>query len=427
MSAIHEHKLPNGMTILCWPQPHLHGVEFGLYLKGGPIYETEDSQGVSHLLEHLCFRSLGGLEHDALQRALSRMGAELEGMTTAEAIVFRLTTLPRHFDGALELFTRFFLGVPWTAEQIAQEKQVVLRQIEQEEEDFEEAVDRAWREGPGGVFPRMGAAEAVMALDEGTIFNWQNLIFQPLNACLVITGNFSRGMELAAIEAFSEIPAYTDEPPFAQHVPLSFTMRDASSDLVMDEEGGQASVHLAFDVDEENVFPLAAQVLDAITAGSCDSLLFQALREEEALVAEIESFIQEMGAFHRLVIRYDVRQEFLTESLRKVFMYLHRLTMYVRPVRLEQARSQFSAANTLAQDSVTELNELAGWAWVAGDVSRADLDAQGVQLSDMTPEDLLDAAQTVFKPENLTISIKRDPAAVPGDLSGLLAELRGML
>lgn len=427
MSAIHEHKLPNGMTILCWPQPHLHGVEFGLYFKGGPIYETEETQGISHLLEHLCFRSLGGLEHDALQRALNRLGTELDGMTTAEAIVFRLTVLPRFFDGVLELFTRFFAGTPWTAEQIAQEKQVVLRQIEQAEDDFEEAVDRAWRMSPGGVFPRMGAAEAVMALDEGTIFNWQRLIFQPQNACLVITGNFSYGMELAAIEAFSEIPSYTSEPPFEQHVPLGFTMRDASSDLVIDEEGGQASVHLAFDIDEENVFPLAAQVLDTITAGSNDSLLFQTLREEEALVAEIESFIQEMGSFHRLVIRYDVRQEFLAESLRKVFLYLRRLTMYVRPIRLEQVRTQFSCANALALDSVTELNELAGWAWVAGDVSRADLDAQGVQLDDMTPEDLLDAAQTIFKPENLTISIQRDPAIVPGDLSPLLAELRDML
>ena len=304
---------------------------------------------------------------------------------------------------------------------------MVLRQIEQEEEDFDEAIDRAWREGPGGVFPRMGTAEAIAALDEGTIFNWQNLIFQPQNACLVITGNFSRGMELAAIEAFSEIPGYTNEPPFEQHVPLGFTMRDAASDLVVDEEGGQASVHLAFDIDEENVFPLAAQVLDAVTAGNCDSLLFQALREEEALVAEIESFIQEMGSFHRLVIRYDVRQERLAESLRKVFAYLHRLTMYVRPVRLEHARSQFTAANTLVKDSVSELNALAGWAWVAGDVSRADIDAQNVQLADMTPEDLLDAAQTIFRPENLSISIQRDPVVVPGDLSGLLSELRGML
>jgi predicted Zn-dependent peptidase len=96
-------------------------------------------------------------------------------------------------------------------------------------------------------------------------------------------------------------------------------------------------------------------MLDAITGGCTDSLLFQTLREEEALVAEIESFLQEMGSFHQLVIRYDVRQSHLEESLRKVFAYLHRLTMYVRPVRLQQLRSQFLVSNTLVQDSIAEI------------------------------------------------------------------------
>lgn len=428
MSAIREHVLPNGMTILCWHQPYLHGLEMGLYFKGGSIYETEETQGISHLLEHLCFRGLGGLNHEMLQRTLNRFGSDLDGMTTAEAIVFRLTSLPRFFDGMLELFTRFFALTPWSLEDIAIEKQIVIRQIEQAEEDFDELVDRAWRETPAGVFPRMGTAEAVEALDPDTIWNWQRLVFQPQNACLVITGNFSTGMEQTAIETFSTLTNYTSEPPFEQHIPLGFGMRDAESDLIVDSDGeGQAQVHIAFDIDEDNVFPLAARIVDAITAGNGDSLLFQTLREEEALVAEIESYIQEIGAFHRLVIRYDVRQEKLCESLRKVFMYLHRLSMYVRPIRLNQVRSHFTVGHALTQDNISEMNELAGWAWVAGDVSRADLDAQAAQLGDLSAEELLDAAQAIFRPENLCISVERDPETVTEDLDKLFAELRNML
>ena len=429
MSAIREHVLNNGMTILCWHQPYLHGLEMGLYLKGGSIYETEETQGISHLLEHLCFRGLGGLNHEMLQRTLNRFGADLEGMTTAEAIVFRLTSLPRFFDGMLELFTRFFALTPWTPEDIAKEKAIVIRQIEQAEEDFDEIVDRAWRETPAGVFPRMGTAEAIEALDEDTIWNWQRLVFQPQNACLVITGNFSDGMEQTAIETFMTLRNYTSEPPFEQHIPLGFGMRDAESDLIVDSDDpdAQAQVHIAFDIDEDNVFPLAARIVDAITAGNDDSILFQTLREDEALVAEIESYIQEMGQFHRLVIRYDVRQEKLTDSLRKVFMYLHRLSMYVRPIRLNQVRSHFTVGSALAQDNISELNELAGWAWVAGDPSRADLDAQASQLDDLSAEELLDAAQTIFRPENLSISVERNPDLVAQDMDKLFEELRNML
>ena len=429
MSAVREHVLSNGMTILCWHNPYLHGVEMGLYLRAGTIYETEETQGISHLLEHLCFRGLGDLNHETLQRTLNRFGADMEGMTTAEAIVFRLTSLPRYFDGMLELFTKFFAPNFWSPEDIAKEKEIVLRQIEQAEEDFDETVDRAWRETPAGVFPRMGSAEAIRALDNDTIWNWQRLVFQPQNACLVLTGNFSIGMEETAIEVLAGLENYTSEPPFAQHIPLGFCMRDAESDLIVDsaDPDSQAQVHIAFDIDEDNVFPLAARIVDAITAGNDDSILFQTLREEEALVAEIESYIQEMGQFHRLVIRYDVRQEKLVESLRKVFNYLHRLSVYVRPIRLEQVRSHFAVGHALTQDNISEMNELAGWAWVAGDASRADLDAQAAQLNDLSPEELLDAAQTIFRPENLVISVERDPEAVQEDLDELFAELRNLL
>ena len=264
---------------------------------------------------------------------------------------------------------------------------------------------------------------------QATIWNWQQLIFQPQNACLVITGNFSTGMEQTAIETLSALTNYTSEPPFEQHVPMGFCNRDEGSDCIVDsaDPESQAQVHIAFDIDEDNVFPLAARIVDAITAGNDDSLLFQTLREEEALVAEIESYIQEMGRFHRLVIRYDVRQEKLCESLRKVFMYLHRLSMYVRPIRLNQVRSHFTVGSALTQDNVSEMNELAGWAWVAGDPSRADLDAQSSQLNDLSAEELLDAAQTIFRPENLVIAVERDPEVVTEDMDELFAELRNML
>lgn len=427
MSAIHEHQLPNGMTLLCLHQPHLHSVEFGLYLRAGTLYESERNQGISHLLEHLCFRALGGLDHDALQRQLSRMGAELDGATYPEAMVFRVGAMSRFFDDLTELFLRFFRCTPWTDRQIEQEKQVVLRQIELDEEDFDETVQRRFRQTYEGAFPGMGTAEVVMNLTPAEIHVWQKLIFDPCNACLCITGNFSDGMEQAAVEAFSELTSASMRSPFEQAVPMDFCMRDESSDYVCEEEGGQAKVHIAFDLDSEQVMSLTAEVLDAITGRNDDSILFQELRENEALVAEIDSSIEELGMFRRLAIRYDVRQELLEESLRKVFALLCRLRTYIRPVRLEQTRLQFTDNCLFDFDSASSMNRLLGWAWVAEDVSRADLEAQADLYLNLTAEELLDAAQAVFRPENMTISIQRDPEQTKADLAPLLQELRAML
>ena len=427
MSAIHEHSLPNGMTVLCSRQNHLHAMEFSLFLKGGALYENRQNQGICHLLEHLCFRGLGPWDAEGLNRLMARFGAELDGATYPEGVVFRLKTHPRFFDEVLALFLAFFADTPWTQAMIDAEKEVVIRQIEQEDVDFDEEVARRYRRTAAGAFSMMGTVEGVRAMSAATIRRWQRLLFQPGNACLCIAGNISEGMEQAACDAFAELPVRSAEPPFAQTVPLGFCMRDGRSDLVMDEEGGQAKVHLAFDLDDDRVFPLAGEVLNAITAGNSDSLLFQTLREEKALVAEIDSSTEEMGMFRRLIIRYDVRQECLVDSLKQVFTLLTRLKMYIRPVRLNQTRMQFTDNLQFYLDDVSGLADLMGWSWMADDLSRCDLDAQAQMYDDLTCEDLLDAAQSVFRPENLTISIQRDPALTPRNLKPLLTELRAML
>ncbi len=427
MSAINEHVLPNGMTLLCLQQPHLHSISFGLHLKGGPLYENRQNQGVCHLLEHLCFRGLGGLSHDELQERFNRFGMDMDGATYREAMVFTLGARPRFFDDMVDLFLRFFAGTPWTQEQIDKEKQVVLRQIEQEDPDFDDQIDLRYRKTAQGAYPCMGTAASIEKMSAATIRRWQRLIFQPQNACLCITGNFSDGMEQAAVEAFSELVNTTDEPPFLMQAPEGFCMRDENSDIIRPEEDGQAKVRLHFDVDNDLVFPLVGDVLSCITGGNCDSILFQELRETEALVAEIDASMDELGIYRRLVIDYDVRQEYLVESLEKVFALLVRLRTYVRPSRLEHTRTQFTENNLFELDSSLRMNDRLGWAWISEDVARADLDAQTAMYEDLTAEDLLNAAQAVFRPENLVIAIQRDPARTPRNLKPLLRRLRAML
>ena len=302
MATIHEQLLGNDLQLLCCPLTHLHSIEFSVYFKGGALYENRQNQGICHLLEHLCFRCLGGMKGEELTRALDRMGASLDGATYAEGVVFRLRVLPRFFDDALSLMVRIFSDIPWTEEAIAEEKRVVIRQIEQEDADFDEEVIRRYRRTTAGAFPLMGTKESVTAMTPMVIRRWQRLLFQPQNACFCLSGNFSPAMETALAETLSELENTSDEPPFAQPTPMGFCMRDSRSDYVADEEGGQAKVRIAFDIDEDRVYPLVGEVLSAITGENDSSLLFQTLREEKALVAEIDSSIEEMGMFRRLVI-----------------------------------------------------------------------------------------------------------------------------
>ena len=358
-----------------------------------------------------------------LQRLRSRNRLQLqEALTQAKLDYF--TNISHDLLTPLSVIS--CVGDYWERQYPAEEHQttVLRHNIYRLKRLLQQVLD--FRKTENGAFPPLGTPESLMALTEADIQLWQEMIFQPQNACLVMTGNFSDGMELAAIEALSELRNTTAQPPFTQSLPIGFCMRDEQSDLLEEVESDFASVQLAFDVDSEQVYPVAAEVLSTITAGNDDSMLFQALREEQALVAEIESQISRVGQFSRLVIRYDVRSEWLKDTLTKVFAYLHRLTMYVRPARLNQLRTQFTTNNAMLTDDTAALNDSLGWAWMSGDTAQADLDAAAAQYNELTAEELLDAAQTVFRPENLSIAVQYDPEAV-GDLRPMLQKLREML
>ena len=55
------------------------------------------------------------------------------------------------------------------------------------------------------------------------------------------------------------------------------------------------------------------------------------------------------------------------------------------------------------------------------------VDARAMMYNDLTEETLLNAAQVIFRPENMTIALQYDPAQCPADVRALLEELRGKL
>ena len=88
---------------------------------------------------------------------------------------------------------------------------------------------------------------------------------------------------------------------------------------------------------------------------------------------------------------------------------------------------QFTDNLVFYQDDVTGMNDLMGWSCLSGDTSRCDLDARAMMYNDLTEETLLNAAQVIFRPENMTIALQYDPAQCPADVRALLEELRGKL
>ena len=129
-----EYVTAGGIPIYTMPASHLHSFSLSLYVKGGAIFETGETCGISHFIEHLIFRSINRYMDGALYPTLDRLGLSVEGITYREFLQFTVTGAPAHFADAARILTYALLPLNLTAEDIRTERSRVIAEIREEGE-----------------------------------------------------------------------------------------------------------------------------------------------------------------------------------------------------------------------------------------------------------------------------------------------------
>jgi predicted Zn-dependent peptidase len=97
--------LENGLRVLVAPQPGLHRVHVALHVRTGSRYETPETNGLSHFLEHMIYRGTPRLTSaHAVNDAFERLGGYLYAATQTDFGVFSLTLPKESLDAASALF-----------------------------------------------------------------------------------------------------------------------------------------------------------------------------------------------------------------------------------------------------------------------------------------------------------------------------------
>lgn len=92
----------------------------------GSMCESEEVQGLAHLLEHMLFMGSDHFpsEHE-YSTYLSEFGGDSNAYTDAEATVFHFDVNPSHLEGAMHRMSRFFVAPLWKADATQREVQAV--------------------------------------------------------------------------------------------------------------------------------------------------------------------------------------------------------------------------------------------------------------------------------------------------------------
>jgi len=138
--ALRDFTLENGLRVLVAPDAQRHRVHVALHVRAGSRYETPETNGLSHFLEHMIYRGTPRLPSaHAVNDAFERIGGYLYAATQTDFGIFSITLPQESLDEALALFGEVLQRPEFL--DIDVEKEIVCEEILEDRDDDGREVD----------------------------------------------------------------------------------------------------------------------------------------------------------------------------------------------------------------------------------------------------------------------------------------------
>lgn len=222
--------LANGLEVIVLEDHSVPLVTIELAVKNGSYTEPPELNGLSHLYEHMFFRTNRAIanKEDYLQELEESGTTRPNGQTQEELVNYYLTTTSPHFTIALH-YMRDAIRYPLFDEQeFAREKEVVIGELDRHESEpgfylNDAMIKRLFYKYPSRKNPG-GNRETVAKATTSIMRMIQQRYYVPNNSALVITGDVQPEDAFRQAQEFYGDWPRTEDPftkfPMVEHPPL---------------------------------------------------------------------------------------------------------------------------------------------------------------------------------------------------------------
>jgi len=222
--------LPNGLEVVVFEDHTLPLVTIELAVRNGSFTEPPELNGLSHLYEHMFFKTNQAmLEGAPYLRDFGQLGISYNGTTREEVVEYYFTTITPNFPVAMR-FIRDAVRYPvFDEHEFAQEKEVVIDELENHESDPFDDLNQAMTNGLFYKYPSRktpgGRLETVRGATTDLMRTIQQRYYVPNNAAVILAGDVSPADAFPVAESlFADWPRRTPDPfvefPLVEHPPL---------------------------------------------------------------------------------------------------------------------------------------------------------------------------------------------------------------
>jgi len=398
--------LDNGMRVITCHMPHTRSVSLMLFVLSGSCYESDAEAGISHFIEHMCFKGTRKRSSSReISEAIEGVGGILNGGTDRELTSYWCKLASRHLDTAVDVITDLIRYPLFREEDIEKERQVIIEEINMSLDSPQQRVGMIldammW---PGKPLGRdvAGTRESVAAITRDRMLKRVERFYTPSNILVSIAGDFERDSVLDMLNRAGEGWQAGDQP---QHIDSRVVQTSPGLKIEYRET---EQVNLMLGLEGLSVYDpdrFALDLFSMVLGEGMSCRLFAEIRERLGLAYDIHSYVEHFRETGSFVIQAGIDTSQTERAIQAILGQLALARDGISEAELDKAREMGKGRMLLSMENS---RNVAGWygaqEMLTGKIMTID-DVTKI-IDEITLDDIKRVAGKVFLTDKLNLAI----------------------
>jgi predicted Zn-dependent peptidase len=288
--------LANGLRVVTATMPYTRSVAMGIFVGIGSRYETGPEAGISHFIEHMCFKGTNRRQTPAeISAAIEGVGGILNAGTDKEMTVYWCKVAKPHFALAMDVLVDMLTNSRFDAADIERERQVIIEEIRMTKDTPSQEVgliydELLWPDHPLGK-DTAGTMESVTAVTRDMLLDFMRTTYSPANTVVAISGSIEHEAALEAVgHAFDGWNKRSHKVAYLPFV-------ETANPRIRIEKRDTEQAHMCLGLPGLSLFDpkrFVMDMLNVILGEGMSSRLFVEIRDNMGLAYSIYSYVDHL-------------------------------------------------------------------------------------------------------------------------------------
>lgn len=412
--------LPNGARVITVPMKDNPTVTVLVMVEAGSKYENKKNNGISHFLEHMCFKGTEKRPNTSdISRELDSIGAHYNAFTAEELTGYFAKSHPKHLPKILEIVSDLYLNPVFDDKEIEKEKGVIIEEINMYEDLPMRKVQEVFMELLYGDQPAgwniAGPKENIKKMSKKDFLEYRNSHYVSGATTIIIAGQFDEK------EALKQIEKYFKDVSSGKKEEKKKVLEKQMAPKIAIKQKDIDQVHLAMGVRAFDYFnpknPIL-RVLVAVLGGGMSSRLFQKMRDELGICYYVRAANELFTDHGFLEVSAGVDKNRVGEAVRAIMEEFKRFkTELVPKEELQKAKDYLIGNMYLGLESSDSVAEYYGFQEILKKPVKTPEEVVE-EIKKITAEDIKSVANEIFQDRNLNFAAvgKVEEGKVEGEL-----------